>query len=368
MKIIVLKENFKQSFLSVERAIGNGTILPILKNVLIKTEQGRIKVAATDLEIGITSWLNGKIIEEGGITVPAGILGAILNNINSSKLELEVVDSKLKIKTEKSENIIQGIKESDFPIIPKIKTSSFIELKTPDFKKALNQVISAASFNERRPEINGILFWLKDKKIKMAATDTFRLAEKTIKETEFKTEIDEIKVIIPLKTVQEVVRIVEEDKKIKIFIDPHQILFNLENIELISRLIEGVFPEYDSLLPKENQTSVLIDKEDLFNAVKLAAVFVSKVNDIKVKTSAPNKFEVFAQESTIGENKSDLDAEINGENQELVLNWHYLLDGLKGIESDIVFLGMNGEIKPVVLHSPKDENYLYILMPIKNNY
>lgn len=368
MKVIVLKENLKQSFLSVERAIGNGTILPILKNVLIKTEQGRIKMAATDLEIGITSWINGKIIEEGGITVPAGILGAILNNIDSSKLELEAVDSKLKIKTEKSENIIQGIKEGDFPIIPKIKTSSFIELKTADFRKALNQVISAASFTERRPEINGILFWLKDKKIKLVATDTFRLAEKIIKEVDFKTEIDEVKVIIPLKTVQEAVRILEEDKKIKIFIDPHQILFNFENIELISRLIEGVFPEYEGLIPKENQTSVLIDKEDLFNAVKLAAVFVSKVNDVKIKTSSPNKFEVFAQESTIGENKSDLDAEINGENQELVLNWHYLLDGLKGIESDTVFLGLNGEIKPVALHSPKDENYLYILMPIKNNY
>jgi len=158
MKIIVLKENFKQGFLNIEGAIGIGTTLPILKNVLIKTEKGRIKIAATDLEIGITSWLNGKIIEEGGITVPANVLGGILNNIHAAKLELEVVDSKLKIKTEKSENVIQGIKESDFPIIPKIKSSDFIEMKTSDLKKSLNQIVSAASFNERRPEISGVLF------------------------------------------------------------------------------------------------------------------------------------------------------------------------------------------------------------------
>jgi len=368
MKVIVLRENFKQAFLNVERAIGTGTILPILKNVLIKTEKGRIKIAATDLEIGITSWINGKITQEGGITVPAGILGAILNNINASKLELEVVDSKLKIKTEKSENIIQGIKESDFPIIPKIKTENFIEMKTSDFKKSLNQVISAASLTERRPEISGILFWLKDKKIKLVATDTFRLAEKTIKGDDFKTEMEELKVIIPLKTVQEVARIFEEDKGVKIFVDPHQILFDFENIELISRLVEGAFPEYEAIIPKNTQSAVLVEREDLFNAVKLAAVFVGKVNDVRIKTISPNKLEIFAQESTIGENRSTLDAEVDGENQELVLNWHYFLDGLKSIESDSTLLGLNGDTKPVVMRSPKDENYFYILMPIKNNY
>jgi len=368
MKVIVLRENFKQGFLNTEGAIGIGTTLPILKNVLIKTEKGRIKIAATDLEIGITNWINGKIIEEGGITIPAGILGAILNNIHAAKLELEVVDSKLKIKTEKSENIIQGIKESDFPIIPKIKSNDFIEIKTSDLKKSLNQVVSAASPNERRPEINGVLFWLKNKKIKLVATDTFRLAEKTIKDEDFETEIEETKVTVPLKTIQEVVKIFEEDKKVKIFIDPHQILFNFENIEIISRLVESGFPEYEAIIPGDIQNSILVDREDLFNAVKLAAVFVSKVNDIKIKSISPNKLEISSQESTIGENKSELDAEIEGENQELILNWHYFLDGLRGIDSDTVFLGLNGEIKPVVIRSPKDENYLYVLMPIKNNY
>lgn len=367
MKIIILRENLKNAFLNVERAIGVSNILPILKNVLIKTEKGRIKISATDLEIGITSWVNGKIVEEGGITVPANIFGAIINNISDSKLELETTDSKLKIITEKSHNIIQGIKESDFPIIPTIKVNEYLEIKTSDLKKSLNQVVCAASAADRRPEISGVLFWLKDKKIKLVATDTFRLAEKTIKSDDFRTELDDIKIIIPFKTIQETIKICEDEKKVKIYIDNHQILFNFEDVELISRLIEGSFPDYEAIIPQDIQTSVYINKEELFNAVKLASVFVGKVSDIKIKTEE-DKMEISGRESAIGENKTNLEAEIKGEKQELVVNWRYLLDGLKGMESNNIFMGLNGEIKPILIKSEKEENYFYILMPIKNNY
>jgi DNA polymerase-3 subunit beta len=367
MKIIILKENLKNAFLNVERAIGVSNVLPILKNILIKTEKGRIKISATDLEIGITSWINGKIVEEGGITIPANIFGAIINNISDSKLELEVVDSKLKIITEKSQNIIQGIKESDFPIIPTIKSNEYIEIKTSDLKKSLNQVICASSSGDRRPEISGVLLWLKDKKIKLVATDTFRLAEKTIKTEDFKTELDDIKIIIPFKTIQETIKICEDEKKVKVYIDNHQILFNFEDVELISRLIEGSFPDYEAIIPQDIQTSVYIDKNELFNAVKLASVFVGKVSDIKVKTEE-NKMEISGRETSIGENKTNLEAEIKGEKQELVVNWHYLLDGLKGMESNEIYMGLNGEIKPIMIKSTKDDNYFYILMPIKSNY
>ena len=367
MKIIILRENLKNAFLNVERAIGVSNVLPILKNVLIKTEKGRIKISATDLEIGITSWINGKIVEEGGITIPANIFGAIINNISDSKLELETTDSKLKIITEKSQNIIQGIKENDFPIIPTVKINEYLEIKTSDLRKSLNQVVCAASAADRRPEISGVLFWLKDKKIKLVATDTFRLAEKTIKSDDFKTELDDIKIIIPFKTVQEVIKICENDEKVKIFIDNHQVLFNFDDVEIISRLIEGSFPDYEAIIPQDIQTSVFVEKEELFNAVKLASVFVGKVNDIKIKTEN-NKLEISGRESAIGENKTNLEAEIKGDKQELVVNWHYLLDGLKGMESNNIFMGLNGEIKPILIKTEKDENYFYILMPIKNNY
>lgn len=367
MKIIILRENLKNAFSNVERAIGVSNVLPILKNILIKTEKGRIKISATDLEIGITSWINGKIVEEGGITVPANIFGAIINNISDSKLELETIDSKLKIITEKSQNIIQGIKEGDFPIIPTVKITEYLEMKTSYLRKSLNQVVCAASATDRRPEISGVLFWLKDKKIKLVATDTFRLAEKTIKSEDFKTDLDDIKIIIPFKTVQEVIKICENDGKVKIFIDNHQVLFNFDDVEIISRLIEGSFPDYEAIIPQDIQTSVFVEKDELFNAVKLSSVFVGKVNDIKIKTEN-NKIEISGRETAIGENKTNLEAEIKGEKQELVVNWHYLLDGLKGMESNDVYVGLNGEIKPILIKPEKEENYFYILMPIKNNY
>lgn len=367
MKIIILRENLKNAFINVERAIGTSNVLPILKNVLIKTEKGRIKISATDLEIGVTCWINGKIVDEGGITVPANIFGAIINNISDSKLELETIDSKLKITTDKSQNIIQGIRESDFPIIPTVKVEEYLEIKTFDLKKSLNQVICAASSGDRRPEISGVLFWLKDKKIKLVATDTFRLAEKTIKSDDFKTDLDDIKIIIPFKTIQETIKICEDEKKVRIFIDSHQILFNFEDVELISRLIEGSFPDYEAIIPQDIQTSVFVSKEELINAAKLSSVFVGKVNDIKMKTD-DNKLEISGRESAIGENKTELEAEIKGDKQELIINWHYLLDGLRGIESGDVYMGLNGEIKPILIKSEKEENYFYILMPIKNNY
>lgn len=366
MKITVLKENLKEAFQITERAIGGGNILPILKNVLITTEKGRIKMAATDLEIGITSWINGKIVDEGGITVPANILGSILNNIDAAKMELEVVDSKLIIRTEKSENTIQGIKDDDFPMIPRVKTENYIEIKSADLKKGLEQVVSAASIMERRPEISGVLFWLKDKQLKLVATDTFRLAEKTLKKDSFYTDVIEMKNLIPLKTIQEVIKISEKDKRIKVLIDPNQVLFDFGDVEVVSRLVESNFPDYESIIPKEIETSVVVGCQDLINAVKLAAVFVGKVNDIKLAVNE-SKVEIFARESTIGENKSELEADVKGGHQELILNWHYLSDGLRGVDSENVILGLSGEIKPVVIKSTKEDGYFYILMPIKNN-
>lgn len=361
-----MKENLKKAFNNVEGGIGNGTMLPILKNVLISTEKGRIKICSTDLEVAITSFINGKIVEEGGITVPANILGGILNNITDQKLELISTDSKLKIKTDKSENIIQGIKENEFPIIPQIKSDNYIEIKGEIFKKSLNQIINAAFPSNRRVELNGILFFLNNE-LQLVATDTFRLAKKTLNNNEFQTNINELKAIIPLNVIQEFLKICQEDKNVKIYFDPHQILFDLDEVQIIARLIEGNFPDYQSIVPNNFITKVIMEKESLYEAIRLAAVFSSKIYNVTIKIKAPNKIIISNEESTIGENKSELEAEIDGENQELIFNWHYLLDGLKGVETNDVFLGFSSDIKPLLIKASNKDDYLYVLMPIKND-
>ncbi len=361
-----MKENLKKAFGNVEGGIGNGMMLPILKNVLITTDKGRIKISSTNLEIAITSFINGKIVEEGGITVPANILGGILNNITEQKIELISTDSKLKIKTDKSENVIQGIKDSEFPIIPQIKSDSFIELKGDILKKSLNQIINAAFPSNRRVELNGILFFLNNE-LRLVATDTFRLAEKIINDNEFESNINELKAIIPLKVIQEFLKICKEDKNVKIYFDPHQVLFDLEDVQIIARLIEGDFPDYQSIIPKNFITTVIIDKESLYEAIRLAAIFSSKINNVNIKLKTPNKLIISNEESTIGENKSELEAEIKGENQELIFNWHYFLDGLRGVDGENVFLGFNSDVKPLLIKSPNKDDYFYVLMPIKND-
>ncbi len=361
-----MKENLKKAFGSVEGGIGNGMMLPILKNVLITTDKGRIKISSTNLEIAITSFINGKIVEEGGITVPANILGGILNNITEQKIELISTDSKLKIKTDKSENVIQGIKDSEFPIIPQIKSDSFIELKGDILKKSLNQIINAAFPSNRRVELNGILFFLNNE-LRLVATDTFRLAEKIINDNEFESNINELKAIIPLKVIQEFLKICKEDKNVKIYFDLHQVLFDLEDVQIIARLIEGDFPDYQSIIPKNFITTVIIDKESLYEAIRLAAIFSSKINNVNIKLKTPNKLIISNEESTIGENKSELEAEIKGENQELIFNWHYFLDGLRGVDGENVFLGFNSDVKPLLIKSPNKDDYFYVLMPIKND-
>lgn len=368
MKIIVLKENLKKAFSSVERAVGSGTMLPILKNVLIKTENGRIKIAATDLEFGITYWLNGKIVEEGGITVPAQVFGQLLNNTSTSKLELSTKDLKLMIKTDSAQNYLQGLKDDDFPIIPEVESKNVIEIKSEEFKKAVNQVVSAAANADQRPEMNGVLFWLDNNQLKLVATNGFRLAEKIVKEGVFKTEVESFKVIIPLKTIQEAVKLCENENQIKITVDSHQILFNFKEAVITSRLVEGNFPEYSDKIPTENISTVSLNKEELVNAVKLASVFVGKINDIKVKAKKSGSFNISSNNANIGENNSSLKAKVKGEDQELVLNWRYLLDGLKVLEGNEVELGLNGEANPVLIKNNKDTSYFYIIMPIKSGY
>lgn len=368
MKIIVLKENLKKAFNSVERAVGSGTILPILKNILIKTENGRIKIVATDLEFGIIYWLNGKIVEEGGITISAQVFGQLISNISDSKLEIETDGLKLIIKTDTSQNYLQGLSDEDFPIIPEVDSQNSLEIKSGEFKKGINQVITSAASADQKPEMNGILFWLNNNMLKITATNGFRLAEKIIKAGNFKTEIESFKVIIPLKTIQEVVKLSEGQNNIKIFIDSHQVLFNFGEAIITSRLVEGNFPEYSDKIPTENISIVNLNKDDLIGAVKLASVFVGKINDIKIKSQKPDTLEISSNNAGIGENNSKIKAKVSGEDQELVLNWRYLLDGLKALDGEDIELGLNSESNPILIRAIKDDSYFYIIMPIKSGY
>ena len=354
----------------MERISVANSSLPILKNFLIETQDNKIKLSATDLELAVTSFVTGKIINTGELTIPLNIFSAIINNIQTERITLEIINNKLLIKTDNYQAEINGTKKEEFPIIPQItNTQNHLEIKNFILRDALASVINSTAA-ENKPELNGVLFDFQINSLKIVTTDSFRLSEKTINNNQFNTNFNKpFKIIIPSKAVQEVIKELQnnDEEKTTIFLDQNQILFKTEKTEIISRLINGEFPEYTQIIPKNYETEVIINKEELINAVKLAGIFAERLSEVKIITKESNKsIEVFSFSQIIGENKYLIPAKINGATMEAVFNWRFVLDGLKNIKSENIFLGLNSSNKPALIRSNEDESWFYVLMPIKN--
>jgi DNA polymerase-3 subunit beta len=368
MEIICLQENLKKGINIISNIIGKNLTLPILNNILLTVEKKRLRLISTDLEIAITHWTSGKVKKEGEITIPAKLLSEFINNLPNKKIEIKTKDNSLQIKCENFKSIIKGIDSKEFPIIPEIKGESIIKIKALELRQAFSQVVNFTSLSDIRPEISGVLINFNSKEIKFVATDSFRLGEKILFLKGNRSRVKK-SVIIPLRTVQELIRILgEQDKEevVEILIEQNQILFKTLDSRLISRLIEGTYPNYEQLISKQFETNLILDKNEFLNTVKISSLFSSKINDLRLKV-VPKKslVEVFAQDAEIGENISELKGEIKGKEIEIIFNHKYLLDGLNNISSNKVILGLNGEASPGILKPVGDLSFIYVIMPIK---
>ncbi len=368
MKLVILKNNLKNALDSVSHTIGDNIGLPILKNILIKAENGIITISSTNLETAIVKTVAGKIMEEGSFTVPFSLFNSIISNIQNERIDLEKKDLSMKIKTDNYEAVVQGISSDDYPIIPKINDrSEFLEIDGAVLKESLNQIVSAAQISELRPEISGVMFDLESSSLKLVATDTFRLAEKTLYESDFKNQFSKgIRIIIPLKPVQEILRVIDEKNPVKIYTDESQVLIESNGLEFITRVIDGKFPDYIQIIPKNIETEIVVDRNEFMNALKLASVFSSKNNEIRIKVGTDGKMmEIYSADNSLGENKYLLSADIKGVPVEVSFNWRYFLDGLRNIDSDSVVIKLQGSVKASLLKAnSSDSNYFYILMPL----
>lgn len=374
MKFIILKKNLKDGLRSIEKISAENSNLPILKNFLIESFDNKIKISATNLELATTAFIAGKIIEEGGITIPLNIFNSIINNLSSERINLELLENnKLLIKTDNYQAEIQGIKKEEFPIIPKIENiKNYIKIQNSFFLNSLTLIINSISIDSR-PELAGALFDFQTTILKLTTTDTFRLSEKTIINTQFESNIDKnFKTIIPIKTIQEVIREIQnnEEGKIEIYFDQNQVLFKTENTEIISRLINGEFPDYQQIIPKTIDFEIIINIEEFINAIKLSSIFTDRFNEIKILLKENSKnIEIFSFGQNIGENRYLVPVKIKGNlsgDFETAFNWKFLLDGVKNIKSENIFLGLNNSNKPAIIKSPEDNSWFYIIMPIKN--
>lgn len=368
MKVVLLKSNLKTGLDIIGRAIGSNLNLPVLGSVLIKAEGNQLQLSATNLELAITRNVFGKVIEEGAVVVPYTTLSGIINNITSERVHLEKAkQNNLKLKTDNYTADLQGIDEKEFPIIPKIdKRGGGTEIEAQVLKDSLAKVVIAGEVTDLRPEIAGVLFVREIGSLKLAATDSFRLAEAKISGNQVRSKNkDSFTATIPIKTTQELIRTLDDEDTTTLYFDNNQVLFETENTSLVSRLIEGTFPDYSAIIPKDIDTEILVKKEELTNALKLASSFVSKTNDVRIHVKDKKVVEIYSSDSAVGENRYLMPAKIDGPAVESVFNWKYLLDGVRTGTGKEIVLGLSGSDKPALIKDPGDDSYFYILMPIK---
>lgn len=372
MELIVLKTNLRDGIAALGKIGAENTSLPILKHCLIETQENKIIFSVTNLEIAISSTIPAKVVKEGSITVPLAILSSIINNLGSERISLETKANNLIIKTENYQAKIQGTKKEEFPIIPHIENErEYLDIGSALLKDIFLSISMASQSSAIRPELGGILFDYQVNQLKFAATDSFRLAERTIDETRYKTTIGQkTKLIVPLKTVQELMRILTDtdEEVVRMYFDANQIVFHTDRFDLISRVINGEFPDYQQIIPKETIVEAIINREQLLNALKLTGSFSDKTNEVRISIKEGVKnIELFSANPIFGENQYLIPAKLKGEAMEIVFNWKFLLDGIKHSETESITIGLNGDNKPAIIRPMNVRDYFYIIMPIHNS-
>ncbi len=370
LKIVCLQENLIKGLQTVSHLAGKNANLPILNNVLISAENGQITLTTTNLEIGVSCKIRGKIDIEGKCTVQARLLTDFINLLPRDSVILEADDDKLKIKCVNDKTSINTLNAEDFPLLPGVNKKNEYSFKTSIFKNALLKTVFAIALDSTRPEISGAFLNIENEKAVLVGTDSYRLAEKYFSlDKIIKGSVASNKIIIPIETVQEIIRILNDNHEdnIKLYIDDNQILFTTDEIELVSRLTKGSYPDYKQIIPTEAKTKVKVKVSDLTQAIKRTSLFCKPgINDVKL-SFIPDKEEIvlMSTSSQLGENITTVSAKIEGVENEITFNYRYLLDGLVNLGNDDVVLEINDNASPGLIKSDNDPDYLYIIMPIK---
>lgn len=365
MDLEVLQENLNKALSITSRFVASRAQLPVLANILLKSDKTKLTLSATNLETSASISLGAKIKEEGELTIPAKNLFEIVNNLSQGNIHLSSEKENLKISGSGFSAKISGMNSSDFPKVPQsIKKEGVIDLSKTEFLNTLPQVSFAASSDETRPVLTGVYFLLSGKSLTLVSTDGFRLSKKTIN---LENSYKEIKTVIPKNVLMEAVRIGEENEGILLEIKEKekQIVFGFDNLILSSRVLEGEFPDYEKIIPKGSSVKVRVDKEEILRAVKLASVFArDSANIVKIKIMK-DSIKLTAESSQVGNQETTVDAKIEGEGLEISFNYKFLEDFLKTIEGEEVLMEFNNSSSPGVFTDPKDTNFLHLIMPVK---
>lgn len=365
MKTECVKEKLGVAVAQAEKVAGKNLTLPVLACVLLEATKNSIVVKATNLDLGIEITIPAKTSKEGRVAVAGNVLSSFLNNSQSDKnITLEMTDTGLlKITTDKTSTTIKTLNPDDFPSIPRVSEEMSFKIKASDFARGLKSVWYSSSISSIKPELSSILVRCDEDTLVCAATDSFRLAEKKVK---LKTNKAFEAILIPFKNVQEVIRVLDGAKDdVLLCVTKNQISISYDGLYLTSRVIDGVFPDYNQIIPKEEQTEVVVLKDDLIQAFKVANIFSDKFSQINMRAEPSRKnFEVKTSNADVGESLNKIDATLKGEDVAVNFNHKYVTDCFSSLGTDSVSLSFNGLNRPLVIRGIGDSSFLYLVMPM----
>lgn len=364
MKIQVTQENLSKAISAVARvAVSARNPLPILSNILLRTENNRLTISATNLEIAITEHIGAKVVHEGAITVPAKLFQELIASLPSGAIDLETKDHKCTVTSGKYTSTINGMLADEFPVVPKIEKGVEITFSAKELKKSLQQVVIAASSDDTRPVLTGVYIHTNEKGLYFVATDSYRLAEKRVMDTD-----EELSLLVPSSALHDVLRLLgDNDDDVVMSTDSQQVVFRIGESELVSRLVEGNYPDYRKLIPSKFANRADLPKDEFVNVTKVSSLFAREsAGSITLKVDEVEKSLVInSVASQLGENTASVEGKVVGEG-EVTLNSRYLLDALAVIPSKSVNFSFNGKVEPCVVRSDEQPDYLHIVMPLKS--
>jgi len=363
MKVTLTQENLSRALNIVSRIASGRTTLPILSNILMKTENGKLILSATNLEVAVTEEISAKIDEDGIITAPAKLMTEFVANLPKTNVEISTSDNKITIKAGNYRSTVNTTPADDFPALPEPKSGVSIKIPTEDLKKAISGTVLVASSDTTRPILTGVYIHTFEGILYMAATDGYRLAEQKISSLE-----QEISAIVPASTLSDVARIMSDSvKEIKIDFSDDYVSFIVGETTIISRLIDGNFINYRQLIPTKTEVEATLSCSEFVRITKISELFAREsAGSITLNVdSETSTLSIHSITSELGENNSEAEATVKG-NGVITLNSKFLLDALNQISGDNVRIQFSGKLAPALLTSENDDEYKHIIMPVKS--
>lgn len=364
MNIECIKDRLAHAVSKAERITGKNISLPVLSCILLEAEGSTLIIKSTNLDLGLEISIPVKVNQPGRVAVSGSVLYNFISNITNDKnVTLELIGGNLKVSTKHSESIIKAFPVDDFPNIPKVASDKPFTFNVPSLIKGFKSVMYSSSVSTIRPVLSSIMLSSEEDSVVFVATDSFRLAEKRVGVKKHK---DFNQILIPFKNVGEIIKTLEDVKDdVNVFLNENQIAFSYEGVYVTSRVIDGTFPDYKQIIPKEIKTDVTILKQDLVSSLRISNIFSDKFSQVIFNISPKDKiFKITTKNMDIGENVSSLDAVIKGEELTISFNYKYIVDCFQSIEGDSITLSLSDNNRAMIIRGTNDKSFTYLVMPM----